>query len=169
MSLPFFDITRQSKEIVQQVIEQDGEVFPALERAMTEINSKIPAAVDMVVELMGRLEAEAEYFSEKSYLYTLIVNNCNKTRENLKLRVKEAMKGLGSAEMRGIESILRLQNVKARLIINDELLDRDYFVTRLVEEPDKDRIRAALERGLLVTGARLEKSHSLKSYVNKER
>lgn len=156
----------KSHELTSQLVASGGEISPEMEAALTTVDMKTPAAVDSAAFVMARMEHEASYWKEMSERYAAIAKGCKTARERLNEAIKEGMRQLEITDLEGKDVRFKLSPAKARLVVNEDYLDQNYTKSRTVIEPDKDKIREDLEKGLEVEGAMLMESFSLRHYPN---
>lgn len=88
--------------------------------------------------------------------------------QRMKGNLKKAMLENNVTRIDGETVYYRLSKAKAKLIIDDQSLPGKYLMEVVVYKPDNERIRHAIESGETITGAQLEPSYSLRSYLKKK-
>jgi len=161
-------ITQSIIALENQILDNGGELTPELELSL-EINEKnLIEKVDKYVYLIDRLEMGAEFFKAKQEEAAKLKKSYESTIDNLKERLKFAMKTLNTNELRGLEYSYKLAKSKSKVKIeNLESIPMEYVREKISYEPDKEKIFAALEIGLQIPGATLEDSYSLRKSLVK--
>jgi hypothetical protein len=159
-------IVAQTKDIVAAIVENNGEITPEIEVALMVIEERTPAKIDAYAVVMERMEMESKYWAEKAEYYKRVSNSCKNVREKLRENIKYAMEQLGTKELMGRDVRFRLSSSTPKLVINEDILDREYLKTEYVTSPDKDRIKEALKAGTDVEGACFLETTSLRQFAN---
>lgn len=159
-------IVSQTKDIVAALVESCGEMTPAIEAALMNVEAKTPAKIDACAEVMARMENEAAYWKEKAAFYSKVSAACENVREKLKENIKYAMREMGVNELAGHDVRFRLSLSKPKVILDETALDPAYFNERVVRTPDKKRIEEDLKAGIPVDGAILHEVYSIRQYAN---
>lgn len=142
------------------LVQSGGEVTPDIENQLVELADGIQTKADSVAYLLKRSPIVAEYYRAQAKIYTTIARALEGVAESVETTVKMAMEGHGLDEVIGTEFVLKLQRHRASVDITDPaLLPEDHC--RIVREPNKASIKAAIERGEKVPGAQLEYNRPL--------
>lgn len=163
-----FSLVAQANQVTHLLAETGGEITPELEAMMTKVDVGIPAKIDAYKVVMERLEAESEYWKLKASQYSSMARSLQALSDKLNDSIKGAMKAMNLTEIAGNDYRFKLAAVKPSLKLDVDKLDKTYLTVVQTTVPDKERIRAALQEGAEITGASLETSVSLRSYLNKK-
>lgn len=163
-----FDQVSEFQDIERQLMHGGGEFTPELESRLSVIETTFPAKIDAYRFVMEKLDVGADYWKSKADLYSKIAKSHKTAKERMECAIRESMMRLGVAELVGIDTKFALAPKQAKLEIDKDALDPSYTmtVTKTTQEPDKERIKAALQDGFEVKGASL--IPTLKSQVNKK-
>ena len=146
---------------------ETGEVTPEIESMLAHLEIALPEKVDGYHHILSRLEAEMEYFKAKAdelYAASKVISNA---RDRIKEHIKFKMQEQGLSSLEGLDFKFTLSKSKPKVVVQEELIPKEY--TREVTEIkiDKDRISEDLKLGIPVPGAHLEDVFALKTSVNK--
>ncbi len=160
-------IIRESTEIVQEIIENDGELPASLELAMIENEQDLAAKIDSYAWILSECVARADFLKARMKELDQIVERLERTDEQMKERLLLAMTTLGLNEISGNDTKFKLVSGNPICVIEDlEKIDPAYIVSKTTTSPDKKRIVEDLKLSIPVAGARLEYGKSLRRSVN---
>ena len=166
-NLTLYKIEQDALALEQLIYEAGGEVCPALETFMEEVQKNLEVKVDAYNAVIERMELSSDLMKSKSRQYGVVAQTMANTAERLKDRIKASMLALGKEEITGEDIRFKLSNTKPALVL-EEKIDSAYMMQITETVPDKERIRAALVDGFAVTGAQLIVSKSLRRYAAKK-
>lgn len=161
------ELVLDSSAIAQQLIENNGELTPELETALTENIQNLPSKIDGCQAVLERLENEAAYWKAKSDEFLAVSKTVSNTRERLRDYIKVTMLSNGVKELKGLDTRMCLQNSKPKLLIEESRLPEEYKRQVVSIEIDRDKIIQDLAAGVFVAGAIHQEVFALRSYVNK--
>ena len=88
-----------------------------------------------------------------------------KTRKNgiayLKMRYLQTMEAAGLKKVKGQVYTMSVRSTDVVRITDEQTLPEEYIRTKVINEPDKVALKAALKDGAVIPGAELAKSYSL--------
>ncbi len=90
----------ESAMIVQEIIENDGELGKRLETLVDSKNICLPGKMDSYAYVWDRLEGEEKYWNNRN---NLIAASVKKVKNSLKNRIKFAMSEIKKKELSGNE------------------------------------------------------------------
>ncbi len=161
-------ITQSIIALENEILDNGGELTPELELSLEITEKNLLEKVDKYVYLIDRLESGVEFFKAKQDEAAKLKKSYESTIDNLKERLKFAMKTLNTNELRGLEYSYKLAKSKSKVKIeNIETIPMEYVREKITYEPDKEKIFAALEIGLQISGATLENTYSLRKSLVK--
>lgn len=163
-----YEIIQQTTNVIQAIMENGGELTPELEQALSNIQLQYAEKVDGYQFFIERVEKEKEYWQEKAEYYFKIAQSLDVLRSKLRNNIKQAMLILQQDVAKGNDTKFKLVNHKPKLIIDETLLEPKWIMEVKTLVPDREKIRACLESGMEIRGARLEEVHQLRSYANKK-
>lgn len=149
-------------------MENGGELTPELETLMDVNAIELANKADKYYYLIKSLGAEATYWKEQMDQVNKVIKSISNLEKNLKERIKYAMKESETPEIEGNDIKWKISKIKPKLVIDDATkLPPELKVSTHYVEPNKEKIREALEAGEVVEGCRLEDNHSLRTSLNK--
>ncbi len=144
-----------------------GELDQTTESWLEENKENLSKKADNYKTAMDMLEAAEGFLKSKAEPFSDAAKVCKNKREALKERLKWAMMALDMHSIEGDNYIFTLSPGANKLVIeNEETIPAKFFKEEVVLSIDKDAIKAALESGEKIPGAKLEQIQSLRSKVN---
>lgn len=157
-----------SNDLLNQLLESNGQLTPELEEQLSKLEIALPAKVDSYAYLIDRFEAEAEFWKARAENNALVMKACLAAQKRLKDNLKFAMQEQKAGEIKGNEVRFKLQNSKPSLVIDETIIDPAYTYQHVETRIDKKKIEEDLKIGVPVKGATLEPSFSLRVYANRK-
>jgi len=160
-------LVADANTIVELLIESNGEITPEIETTLTELEKNLTNKVDAYFVVIERLQFETKYFKAKASVFNNAAKTLSNTEERLKENIKRALRAMDKTEIVGNDYKFKISKTKPRLIIDPQILADKFKKQTIVIEPDKDKIRALLDAGILIKGAHYEESFALRKTINK--
>lgn len=154
--------------ILAEIMEAGGELSPKIEAMLADVGTDLARKTDSYVMVMDKLESEEEFWKKKAEAFAAVAKGCARVREQMKERIKMAVELTGEDEVRGDDFRFKLSPSAPKLIIDPIALPAEYTMVVTTRTPDNQRIKAALEAGTEIAGAKLQPTKSLRKYVNKK-
>lgn len=154
-----FNLNQDYKELLDQM--EQGIEPEVLKDTLESIEASIDVKVDNTIGLIRSVEGDIETVDKEiKRLQTL-----KKQRENLKNKIKSYLQDM--LEYRQLQNyrtstnyIYKRRNAPSVHIINEELLDKSYFIEQ-APKLDKKALKEDIQNGADVRGAELRESESL--------
>lgn len=154
-----FNLNQDYKELLDQM--EQGIEPEVLKDTLESIEASIDVKVDNTIGLIRSVEGDIETVDKEiKRLQTL-----KKQRENLKNKIKSYLQDM--LEYRQLQNyrtstnyIYKRRNAPSVHIINEELLDKSYFIEQ-APKLDKKALKEDIQNGADVHGAELRESESL--------
>lgn len=162
-----FDLIVQMNNLISEIIANDGELSPELEKRLHDLVDRGNNKVDACIYFTEMAENQVEFLKEKSMMFRKKANSLQNSIDIVRDKIKLLMRHLNMAKMSGYDFVYTLTNSAKSLSIDQANLDENYFMITTIREPDKERIRADLEKGIEIKGAKLEQGKTLKKQINK--
>lgn len=162
-----FDLVIQSQLLVAEILEADGELSPELEKKINDLVDRGSNKVDACIYFTEIADTQVEFLKDKAAAFRKKAATIQNSIDIVRDKVKLLMRHLNLPKIAGNDFVYTLRNSAKTLSIEQANLDPDYFMTVTIREPDKERIRAALEQGIEVRGAKLEQGKTLAKQINK--
>lgn len=156
------DLAIQSNIIADSLLDSGGELTPELEQLLEVHTKELANKVDMLAFVLDRLERDAQLWKDRKQEADKLKSAYEKAHKRLKDLIKSAMVLMDKEKVHGSRYRMTCYSMKDTLVVEAEHLDPSYLMAKTVYEPDKDRIRADLEAGKEVRGARLEPCKGLR-------
>jgi hypothetical protein len=156
-----YQIKNEYQLIISEVINNEGEITPELETALTINKEQLQSKAVDYSYVIKQLDSDCEQIdAELKRLQQL-----KKVRTNLAERLKNTISdAMNLYEVEKIETPLiklSFRNSESVEITNESQLDACFIVTKTVSTPDKKAIKDAIKSGVLVTGATISYNKNL--------
>lgn len=156
-----YQIQNEFQLIIAEVINNDGEITPELETALTINKEQLQSKAIDYSYVIKQLDSDCEQIdAELKRLQQL-----KKVRTNLAERLKDTISNaMNLYEVEKIETPLiklSFRNSESVEITNEKQLDACFIVTKTVTSPDKKAIKDAIKSGVLVEGATISYNKNL--------
>lgn len=161
-------IVSQMSEIMNQIIENGGELSPVLEQAFDDVGSQLQTKADSYAFFMERLDTEADFWKQKAESYLKVSRSCAALKARLNENIKFAMRTLNTDEVKGGDVRFKLSKLAPKLVMDEARLPSEYKMIVTTTVPDKERIKHDIGVGIKIEGAALEDVFSLRKYANKK-
>jgi hypothetical protein len=156
---------------LQDILKSDPEKLDSPEaldlptiQELLDLNQKNMAVkVDSYAAIIDRAKTDEKHFRQKAEGFLIAARVVKRLADKLKERMKDTMAMLETSEVEGEDHRFTLSPCEKRLEIYDERAIPEDF-KMVVYQPDEDRIRAALEGGEIIPGARLVGGTQLRKY-----
>jgi hypothetical protein len=150
----------QTYLVLAEVLEENGgELTPELEQALTIQQEELSAKSESYIHVIRKIEAEVEMakaYEEQAKVY-------RKRKETVIARLKksleDAAKLYGKYEA-GIHTVSTRKSEQV-IITDAEKIPSEYLNRKIIETPDKSKIKAFLKNGEKVEGAELVTNQNL--------
>lgn len=156
-----YQIKNEYQLIIAEVINNEGEITPELETALTINKEQLQSKAVDYSYVIKQLDSDCEQIdAELKRLQQL-----KKVRTNLAERLKNTISdAMNLYEVEKIETPLiklSFRNSESVEITNESQLDACFIVTKTVTTPDKKAIKDAIKNGVLVEGATISYNKNL--------
>ena len=149
------------------ILESGGELCPALESFMAEIETALATKCDSYAAVYDRFESEAKTFRERAETFRAAAKSMEAASERLKTRIFETMTKLGLEEINGGSWRWKIQNSPASMVIDPNFIPKEYEIIKTEIVYDKDKIKADMAAGTLVEGVTLTQGKHVRKYIAK--
>ena len=159
--MSLYQITTEMQTILDAMIDggaDSPEASAALDEALTDLDAMLDSKAEGYAKIVAELEARAGARRTEAKRIAALAQADDNLAQRLKERLRDAMTRTGRTRID--TSLFRLsvaQNGgKQPLVIDPGAIeDLPCNYTRIIREPDKDAIRAALEIGDIIPGCTL--------------
>mgnify|MGYP000583482179 CR=1 FL=1 len=161
MSQSIYKIQNEFQLIIAEVINNEGEITPELETALTINKEQLQSKAVDYCYVIKQLDYDCEQIDNE----IARLNKLKKVRANLTDRLKNTVSSaMQLFEVEKIETPLiklSFRNSESVEITNESQLDACFIVTKTVSTPDKKAIKDAIKNGELVCGATISYNKNL--------
>jgi hypothetical protein len=158
------DIAYQIKRVL---METGGELTPELEKAMAEVESKMPDKADSYVFVTQDLRNEAALWKKRAQDFAAVARTFENYADAMEESIKFACVKMNVTELEGAQYIWKLVKSKAAVMIDDETkIPSGHIEIVQTRKIRKDSIYEDLKNGLPVPGARLVENQHVRAYAN---
>jgi len=156
-----YQIQNEFQLIIAEVINNDGEITPELETALTINKEQLQSKAVDYCYVIKQLDYDCEQIDNE----IARLNKLKKVRSNLTDRLKNTVSSaMQLFEVEKIETPLiklSFRNSESVEITNEQQLDACFIVTKTVSTPDKKAIKDAIKSGVFVEGATISYNKNL--------
>lgn len=158
-------LVNEHQELMRLIYDAEGDITGALDEMSQSNSMALAAKADNYNFMIVRLDAEEAALKQQAEMFTRAAKRATQAREWLKNNIKNAMAALETRTLEGETIKFTLSPSKPALEIDEAALDPAFTMQVTETVPDKERIRAALEAGEQVPGARLRQGFTLRTSV----
>jgi len=156
-----YKIQNEYQLLINQIIENEGEITPELETALTINKEQLEQKGVNYAYVIKQLDYDCEQIDNE----IARLNKLKKVRANLTDRLKNTVSSaMQLFEVEKIETPLiklNFRNSESVEITNEQQLDAKFIVTKTVTSPDKKAIKDAIKNGEVVEGATISYNKNL--------
>jgi hypothetical protein len=156
-----YKIQNEFQLIIAEVINNEGEITPELETALTINKEQLQSKAVDYCYVIKQLDYDCEQIDNE----IARLNKLKKVRSNLTDRLKNTVSS--AMQLYEVEKIetplikLSFRNSESVEITNEQQLDACFIVTKTVTTPDKKAIKDAIKSGVFVEGATISYNKNL--------
>lgn len=143
--------------------ESGGEVTPEIEAALQELSR----SVDGLGVFIYRMQIAQEYWKKQRDSCVRMAKSAENAERWAETQVKETLARVGQKTLEGDSHRFTVSPSKPRLVLDEMLLPVWFKVSVHKLEPDKEKIRDALDRGEIVPGAHYETGMTLRHSLSR--
>jgi hypothetical protein len=161
MNQSIYKIQNEFQLIIAEVINNEGEITPELETALTINKEQLQSKAVDYCYVIKQLDYDCEQIDNE----IARLNKLKKVRSNLTDRLKNTVSS--AMQLYDVEKIetplikLSFRNSESVEITNEQQLDACFIVTKTVSTPDKKAIKDAIKNGVFVEGATISYNRNL--------
>jgi hypothetical protein len=156
-----YKIQNEFQLIIAEVINNEGEITPELETALTINKEQLQSKAVDYCYVIKQLDYDCEQIDNE----IARLNKLKKVRANLTDRLKNTVSS--AMQLYDVEKIetplikLSFRNSESVEITNEQQLDACFIITKMVNTPDKKAIKDAIKSGVFVEGATISYNKNL--------
>lgn len=156
-----------SAEIESKLVANEGEVDEALSELLVRAE-ELPSKIDSIAYVLESLENRETQLKAKEQAFKDAARRTRLASDRMKSYLKYVMAESGMTSILGNSVEFKLSKTTPRLVIEDEqllLTNDEYVITTIDKKLDNAKIKAELQNGKEIKGARLEDSYALRKGV----
>lgn len=160
------EIAFQFESIMDEIANSEGEISTEMEEALKSSDLEFAKKIDAYGHCDSRMTQEIEYLKKKADTLYARAKRIEAAQDRMKDVLKSVMVAMELKKAQGEDYSFTLSPSKPKVVIVDEsMIPNVYWRKEVVEKISKDDIRAVLENGSEVSGARLEASYTLRKGI----
>lgn len=159
-------ISSDMRAVLDLLQEEGGELNTILESWFDDISKNLTEKVDAYHGRLEQLERLSDIARKRAQDAQAAARTIERMDSALRDRIKHAMTVMDTKEVRGVEWRYRVTPTKGSLVFQEERVPDRFKMQVTTTVVDKERLRAALEAGEIVSGAVIEPGFALRSYRN---
>lgn len=161
MKLSLYEIELSQLQLVEQLIENGGDLTPELEEALTLNKENLETKGTNYGLIIKQIESECDIIDAQIERLNKLKKSRNNSIERLKNNISTAMQIFDIEEIK--TPILKINFRKSESVEVDDLklLDRKFITTKVTESADKTAIKEAIKAGETVMGATLKQNKNI--------
>lgn len=162
-----FQIVAENHQLMSDIMENGGEVTPEIEKRFKELGSELVQKVDNYVELMARLDSEADHFKKREQE----MKNAKITMQNIQKRLRDAvlsaLDSLNQKEVQGDTYRIMIAKTKPKIEYVESNIPDAYFNEVVERKLNKKMIEEEIKMGMDIPGVHVMESRSVRKYTRK--
>lgn len=163
MSKSLIELTQIANDIQMKLMESMGEVTDEIEKALVEIESRLPDKVDGYKFIIDKAESDAAFWADKAQEAAKISSQLIDYIDRLKKATLVAMMQLQTDKIEGHDFVAKAINASPKVFIeNADLIPFTFKEIVATTNIKKREILEAIKSGKQVPGAHLEQSQYVK-------
>lgn len=161
MNISLYNIQQDYLQIVDQVINSEGELTSELETSLMINREQLEVKGTCYGFIVMDLESEIDAIDAQIKRLTGLKSVRTKTIEKLKTNLSTAMQVFEVTELKTPLIKINFRNSESVEITNEDQLAKKFITTKTVITPDKKAIKEAIKAGEFVEGATISYNKNL--------
>ena len=162
--VPYRELRAQAAQLQAELEDVGGELSPEMEKLINEIELRSAEKIDGYSFVIDKIKHQMEFWEEQATYAEDVYKSFERVQKRIKDNLQFALTSNSMEEARGNLRRVKLTKSGGRLVIDPRLVPKEFCdeVTSFI--PNKEKIRAALERFEDVPGAKIEGGLSIRFY-----
>lgn len=139
---------------------QDEEQAVSLADTLESIEEAIDAKVENIAKVIKTIDGEVKLLKEEEQRLASRRKALEARIDNLKQYTLSTLERAGLTKVKGALLTVGIRNNRPSVVVDEAELPAEFLIPQ-PPKPDKQRLYELLKDGQVITGARLEASHSL--------
>lgn len=161
MKLSLYEIEKSQLQLVEDLIDNGGELTPELEDALAINQQDLTTKATNYGYVIKQLTAECSIIDAEIDRLDALKKSRIKAIEKLKSNVLTAMQVFSVGSIDSPVMKISLRASESVEIEDVNAIPADYMVTKVTTQPDKTKIKAAIKAGEVMSGARIQVNQNL--------
>lgn len=157
------ELVKRANNLEQMIIDSGGEITDIIAKMEEDLKTDIQNKAEDYYFFIERMKSSEEFFKIEADKYYKASNTLKNTHTRIRDLLKNAMSAIGITEIITGKMRVKLFDSRDRLeIYSDSDIPQQYKIIVTSYEIDKEKLRADLEAGLEIKGARLVNGKSIR-------
>ena len=163
------ELVKRANNLEQMIIDSGGEITDIIAKIEDDLKTDIQNKSEDYYFIIERMKSSEEFFKLEADKYYKASNTLKNTHTRIKDLLKNAMSAIGITEIISGKMRVKLFDSRDRLEIYSESdIPQQYKMIVTTHEIDKEKLRADLEAGVQITGARLVQGKTIRFTPNRK-
>lgn len=164
------ELVKRANDLEQALVESGGEITDIISQIEEDLRTDVKRKAEDYYFVLERMKSNSEFYKEEADKYYKISKSLETTHERIKDFLKGGMIAMDISEIIGEKVKVKLSDSRGKLEIVDENdIPQQYKMVVTTHEIDKEKLRADLEAGVHVTGAKLVKGKTIRFTPNRNK
>ena len=156
-----YNLTNEYNELYAKLFEsidlETGEIDEELQKAIEIKKEELIVKTEALACFIKKTEATEEEIDKEIERLKALKKRCATVRTRVEKSITDSLIALGESKVESIHANVSFRESTRTIIENEEALPDEFKKVKISFEPKKTEIKKAIEQGLEVPGARLEK------------
>lgn len=161
MKLSLYKIEESYLQLVEELIDNGGELTPELEEALKINKEDLTTKATNYGFVIKQLISESEIIDAEIDRLTELKKSRTKSIERLKSNMTMAMQLFGVDKIESPVLKISFRTSESVEIDDADSIPAEYMVTKITTQPDKVKLKAAIKAGELTIGAHIQVNHNI--------
>ena len=163
------ELVRRANELEEKLVESGGEITDIIAQIEDDLRTDVQRKAEDYYFILERVKSNSEFYKEEADKYYKIAKSLENTHERIKEFLKGGMIAMDISEIIGERVKVKISDSKGKMeILNENDLPQQYKMIVTTTEIDKEKLRADLEAGQHITGAKLVKGKTIRFTPNRK-
>ncbi|KIV50280.1 hypothetical protein AM501_20660 [Aneurinibacillus migulanus] len=156
--MKLYELTDAYQNLLEAIEDEEQEVN--LADTLESIEEAIDNKVENIAKLIKTMDAQAKVLKEEEARLSARRKMLEARMDGLKRYTFSTLEQAGLTKVKGAIFTVGIRNNRPSVVVDESELPAEFLIPQ-PPKPDKQRLYELLKDGQVITGARLEASHSL--------
>ncbi|MCP1355513.1 siphovirus Gp157 family protein [Aneurinibacillus migulanus] len=156
--MKLYELTDAYQNLLEAIEDEEQEVN--LADTLESIEEAIDNKVENIAKLIKTMDAQAKVLKEEEARLSARRKMLEARMDGLKRYTLSTLEQAGLTKVKGAIFTVGIRNNRPSVVVDESELPAEFLIPQPLK-PDKQRLYELLKDGQVITGARLEVSHSL--------